>query len=109
MVYDLRAVLSIADGRGTTSYAAILDSRTMQSASEPGRGPGTTWRSRGKGARCTSTSRRGPVLALRVTQAWELDRARVAKLGEQTQEVTGDTVEKSWVGRVIPATALAKR
>ena len=51
LVYDLRAVLRIADGRKESPTAAIIDSRTLQSTPESGGRAGYDGAKRRKGSK----------------------------------------------------------
>ncbi len=98
MVNDLREILRIAEGRKTMPSAAILDSRTMQSTPESGARAGYDGAKRRKGSKVhIAVDTLGHLLALCVTPASDQDRAQVAALCEQVQQVTGDTVELAWV------------
>ena len=90
--------------------AVILDSRTLQSTPESGARAGWYGAKRGKGSKVhIAVDTFGQLLALKVTAANECDRAQVAALAEQVQEVTGGAVELAYVdqGYTGPAAAEA--
>jgi len=98
LVYDLRAVLRIAEGRQEMPTAAIFDSRTMQSTPESGGRSGYDGAKRRKGSKVhLAVDTLGHLLALRVTAADEQDRAQVSELAKRVQEETGETVEIAYV------------
>lgn len=98
IVEDLRVVLRIAQGRSGQPSAAILDSRTLQSSPESGHRAGYDGAKRKRGSKVhIAVDTLGQLLALRVTAANEQDRAQVAALAKQLQEVTGETVELAFV------------
>jgi len=98
LVYDLRAVLRIAEGRQEMPTAAIFDSRTMQSTPESGGRSGYDGAKRRKGSKVhLAVDTLGHLLALRVTAADEQDRAQVSELAKRMQEETGETVEIAYV------------
>jgi transposase len=98
LVYDLRAVLRIADGRQEMPTAAIFDSRTLQSTPESGARAGYDGAKRRKGNKVhLAVDTLGHLLALFVTAADEQDRAQVATLAERVQMETGETVEIAYV------------
>jgi transposase len=98
LVYDLRAVLRIADGRKESPTAAIIDSRTLQSTPESGGRAGYDGAKRRKGSKVhLAVDTLGHLLALCVTAADEQDRAQVSELAKRVQEETGETVEIAYV------------
>ena len=95
---DLRAVLRVAQGREIQPSAVILDSRTLQSSPESGHRAGYDGAKRKRGSKVhIAVDTLGQLLALRVSAANEQDRAQVAALVEQVQEVTGESVEMAFV------------
>ena len=95
---DLRAVLRVAQGRPVQPSAVSLDSRTVPSSPESGQRAGDEGAKRKQGSKGhIAVDTLGQWLALRVTAANEQDRAQVAALVEQVQEVTGETVEMAFV------------
>lgn len=98
LVYDLRSVLRIAEGRQEMPTAAIFDSRTLQSTPESGSRAGYDGAKRRKGNKVhLAVDTLGHLLALFVTAADEQDRAQVAVLAERVQAETGETVEIAYV------------
>jgi transposase len=98
LVEDLREVLRVAQGRAGQPSAVMLDSRTVQSSPESGHRAGYDGAKRKRGSKVHSAvDTLGQLLALRVTAANEQDRAHVAALGAQVQEVTGERVEIAFV------------
>jgi transposase len=98
LVYDLRAVLRITEGRKEQPTAAIFDSRTMQSTVESGSRAGYDGAKRRKGNKVhAAVDTLGHLLALCVTAADEQDRAQVSELAERVQAETGETVEIAYV------------
>src|SRR6187200_676277 len=98
IVEDLRVVLRIAQGRNGQPSAAILDSRTLQSSPESGHRAGYDGAKRKRGSKVhIAVDTLGQLLALRVTAANEQERAQVAALVAQVQEVTGENVEIAFV------------
>jgi transposase len=98
LVYDLRAVLRIAEGRKESPTAAILDSRTLQSTPESGGRAGYDGAKRRKGSKVhLAVDTLGHLLALCVTAADKQDRAQVSELAKRVQEETGETVEIAFV------------
>ncbi len=98
MVHDLRMLMREIDGRNPHPSAAILDSRTVQSSPESGQRAGYDGHKRRKGSKVhIAVDTLGQLLAVLVTPANEQDRAQVAALAEQIQEVTGESVEVAFV------------
>jgi transposase len=98
MVHDLRALLRLAQARKADPTAAILDSRTLQSTPERGERAGYDGAKRKRGSKThLAVDTLGFLLALHVTPANEQDRAQVAELAQEIQEVTGESVELAFV------------
>jgi transposase len=98
LVYDLRAVLRIAEGRKEGPTATIIDSRTLQSTPESRARAGYDGAKRRKGSKVhLAVDTLGHLLALCVTAADEQDRAQVSELAERVQEETGEIVELAYV------------
>ena len=98
MTQDLRRVLRVLDGRHEEPTAAVFDSRTLQSTPESGGRAGYDGAKRRKGGKThMAVDTLGHLLALHVTAADEQDRAQVARLAEDVQAVTGDSVELAFV------------
>lgn len=97
-MHDLRMLLREIAGRAPHPTAATFDSRTLQSSPESGERAGYDGAERRKGSKVhAAVDTLGHLLALIVTPANEQDRAQVAKLAEQVQEVTGEMVEVAFV------------
>jgi transposase len=98
MVHDLRLLLRLAEGRHEQPSAAIFDSRTLQSSPESGERAAYDGAKRRKGSKMhMAVDTLGLLLTLHVTPANEQDRAQVAQLAQQVQEVTGQSVELAFV------------
>jgi transposase len=98
MVHDLRVLLRLAKGRSEQPSAAIFDSRTLQSSPESGARAGYDGAKRRKGSKIhRAVDTLGHLLALHVTPANEQDRAQVAQLAAQVQDVTEQSVEVAFV------------
>jgi transposase len=98
MVHDLRVLLRLAQGCNEQPSAAIFDSRTLQSSPESGDRAGYDGAKRRKGSKMhMAVDTLGHLLALHVTAANEQDRAQVATLAQQVQEVTQQSVEVAFV------------
>lgn len=95
---DLRMLLREIADRAPQPTAAIFDSRTLQSSPESGARAGYDGAKRRKGSKVhMAVDTLGHLLALLVTPANEQDRAQVAALAEQVQEVTGEMVAVAFV------------
>ena len=98
MVHDLRELLRLAEGRKPQPSAAIFDSRTLQSSPESGERAAYDGAKRRKGSKThVAVDTLGHLLALHVTAADQQDRAQVALLAQQVQDVTGETVQVAFV------------
>ena len=98
MSQDLRRILRVLSGRGEEPTAAVFDSRTLQSTPESGGRAGYDGAKRRKGSKThMAVDTLGHLLALHVTAADEQDRRQVAKLAEDVQAATGDSVELAFV------------
>ena len=98
MAHDLRKLLRMLAERAADPSAAILDGRTLQSTPESGERAGYDGYKRKKGSKVhIAVDTLGHLLALKVTPANEQERAQVADLIEDVQEVTGDTVKAAFV------------
>jgi transposase len=98
LTHDLRVLLRVAVGRNEQPSATILDSRTLQSTPESGGRAGYDGGKRKKGSKVhMAVDTLGNLLALHVTPANAQDRAQVARLAEQVQETTGESVELAFV------------
>ncbi len=94
LVHDLRSLLREIAERAPQPSAAIFDARTLQSTPESGARAGYDGHKRRKGSKVhIAVDTLGQLLALLVTPANQQERAQVAELAEQVQQVTGETVE----------------
>jgi transposase len=98
LVHDLRSLLREIADRAPQPSAAIFDARTLQSTPESGARAGFDGHKKRRGSKVhIAVDTLGQLLALLVTPANEQERAQVAKLAEQVQEVTGEAVEVAFV------------
>jgi transposase len=98
MAHDLRVLLRLISGRQSQPTAVILDGRTMQSTPESGARAGYDGYKRRKGSKVhMAVDTLGHLLALKITPANEQERAQVANLVKELQEVTGDKVQVAFV------------
>jgi transposase len=98
IVHDLRMLLRVADGRKEQPSATILDRRTLPSSPESGHRAGDDGAKRKRGSQVhMAVDTLGHVLALQVTPADEQDRAQVAQLTAQGQDVTGEALAVAFV------------
>ncbi len=98
LVHDLRMLLRELVDRAPNPTAIVLDSRTLQSSPESGARAGYDGAKRRRGSKVhMAVDTLGQLLTLVVTPANEQDRAQVAQLAEQVQEVTGESVEVAFV------------
>jgi transposase len=98
MVHDLRRLLRMAEGKEPEPSAAILDGRTLQSTVESGSRAGWDGHKRKRGSKVhLAVDTLGYLLTLLVTPANEQERAQVAQLTEQIQQVTGESVQIAFV------------
>ena len=98
MVHDLRLLLRDLADRAPNPSASVLDSRPLQSRPESGARAGADGAKRRRGSKVhCHVDTLGHLLTLVVTPANEQDRAQVAQLAEQVQEVTGARVEVAFV------------
>jgi transposase len=103
MVHDLRALLRLAVGRSADPTAVILDGRTLQSTPESGGRAGYDGHKRQNGSKVhIAVDTLGYLLALHVTPANEQERAQVAELAQQVQDVTAETVQVAFVDQGYP-------
>ncbi len=109
MVDDLRVILRIAQGKKPQPSAVILDSRTLQSTIESGERAGYDGHKRKQGSKThMAVDTLGYLLSLVVTPANEQDRAQVAALAQEVQEITGETVEIAFVDQGYTGDAAAQ-
>jgi transposase len=98
MADDLRALLREAAGRNPQPTAVVLDGRTLQATPESGHRAGFDGHKHRNGSKLhAAVDTLGHLLAARVTPANEQERAQVAALVEEVQQVTGNTVEVAFV------------
>src|SRR5258708_14478550 len=103
IVDDLRMLLRLAAGHSEDPSAVIMDSRTMQSSPESGTRAGFDGHKSRKASKVHMVvDTLGLVLALHGTPANKLERAQVGLLGQQVQDITGDSVEIAFVDQAIP-------
>ena len=109
MVHDLRMLLRLAQGRKEQPSGVIFDSRTLQSSPESGQRAGYDGAKRRKGSKThIAVDTLGHLLALHVTAADEQDRAQVAQLAQDVQDVTGQSVELVFVDQGYTGDAAAQ-
>ena len=93
LVDDLREVLRVALGKQKMPSAVILDSQTVKSTPESGHRAGYDAGKKVKGTKVhIAVDTLGNLLSVAVTPASEQDRAQVAPLCQDVQDVTGDSV-----------------
>lgn len=93
IAHDLRIMVRLLEGRNEQPSATILDSRTLQSTPESGSRAGFDGAKKKKGTKVhAAVDTLGNLLALAITAANEQDRAQVATLAAQVQDVTGGTI-----------------
>lgn len=98
IAHDLRIIMRVLDDRAEQPSAAIFDARTLQSTPESGGRAGYDGAKRKKGSKVhAAVDTLGNLLALTITAANEQERAQVAVLAKQVQQVTGGTVEVAFV------------
>jgi transposase len=98
IVDDVRMLLRWAADHNADPSAVIIDGRTMQSSPESGARAGFDGPKRRKGSKIHRVvDTLGLLLTLPVTPANEQERAPVALLAQQVQEITGDSVAIAFV------------
>ncbi len=98
IAHDLRMIVRLVQEREAQPTAVVLDGRTLQSTPESGGRAGYDGAKKKKGSKVhAAVDTLGNLLALTVTAANEQERAQVAALAAQVQEVTGGTVEVAFV------------
>ena len=98
LVQDVQSLLREFAGRKGQPTAICLDSRTLQSTPESGARAGYDGAKRRKGSKVhIAVDTLGHLMALTVTAADEGDRAQVAAVAKQVQQVTGDSVDLAYV------------
>jgi transposase len=109
IAHDLRMILRLVDEREAQPTATILDARTLQSTPESGGRAGFDGAKKKNGSKVhLAVDTLGHLLALKVTAANEQERAQVAELTAQLQEVTGGTVEIAFVDQGYTGEDVAK-
>lgn len=110
IAHDLRVILRLVNERDPHPSATILDGRTIQSTPESGARAGYDGAKKKKGSKVhMAVDTMGNLLALKVTAANESEREQVAELAEKVQEVTGGTVEISFVDQGYTGENAAKQ
>jgi len=110
VTHDLRMIVRILADRDAQPSAVILDGRTLQSTPESGGRAGFDGAKKKKGSKVhAAVDTLGNLLALKVTAANEQERAQVADLAAQVQEVTGGTVEIAFVDQGYTGDAAAEQ
>ena len=98
LVHDLRAFVRQAQGRAAQPSAVVLDGRTLQSTPESGERAGFDGHKKKKGSKVhMAVDTLGNLLTLLVTPADEQERAQVAELAREVQDITGNNVEIAYV------------
>lgn len=98
-MYDLRAMIRLAEGREDQPSVVILDSRTLRSNPESGGRADYNGHKETKGSKVhVAVDALGHLLAPGATPATEDERAQVAALCEAVQAATGDSVGVAFVG-----------
>jgi transposase len=98
IVHDWRMLLRLADGRTAQPSATILDRRTLPSSPASGHRAGDDGAKRKRGSKVhMAVDTLGHLLAWPVTPAHAQDRAQVAQLTAQVQEVTAEAIEVAFV------------
>jgi transposase len=98
MADDLRVLLREAAGRDPQPTAVISDGRTLQATPESGHRAGFDGHKMRNGSKLhAAVDTLGHLLAARVTPANQQERAQVAALAAEVQQVTGNTVEVALV------------
>jgi len=98
ITHDLRVIVRLVDERNPQPSAIIFDGRTLQSTPESGSRAGFDGHKMKMGSKVhIAVDTLGNLLALKVTQANEQERAQVGELSAKVQEVTGNNVELAFV------------
>jgi transposase len=96
--HDLRVIVRFLGEREPEPTATIFDGRTLQSTPESGERAGYDGAKKKKGSKVhAAVDTLGNLLALKITAANEQERAQVAELAQQVQEVTANAVEIAYV------------
>ena len=98
VAHDLRIIARVLADRQEQPSAVVLDGRTLQSTPESGGRAGYDGAKKKNGSKVhAAVDTLGNLLALTITAANEQERAQVAELARQVQQVTGGTVEIAYV------------
>jgi transposase len=109
LVHDLRVLIRLGEQRAPQPSAVIIDSRTLQSTPESGARAGWDGAKRRKGSKVHMVvDTLGELLAVAVTPANEQDRAQVADLVAQVQQITGEQVDVAFVDQGYTGRAAAE-
>ena len=96
--HDLREMIRLAIERGPHPTAVILDGRTLQSTPESGGRAGFDGHKKKQGSKVhVAVDTLGHLLTLVTTPANEQERAQVATLAQNVQEVCGQSVQIAFV------------
>jgi transposase len=110
IAHDLRVLVRLLEGRNEQPSATILDSRTLQSTPESGARAGFDGAKKKKGTKVhAAVDTLGNLLALAVTAANEQDRAQVATLATQVQDVTGGTITLAYADQGYTGASAAEQ
>jgi len=110
IAHDLRIIARVLADRDEQPSAVIFDGRTLQSTPESGSRAGYDGAKKKKGSKVhAAVDTLGNLLALTITAANEQERAQVAKLAEQVQQVTGGTVEIAYADQGYTGEAAAEQ
>jgi transposase len=111
MAHDLRLLVRVLlEKRKGQPTAVVIDSRTVQSTPESGARAGYDGHKRRKGSKVhIAVDTLGHLLALKVTAANEQERAQVAELAEQLQQVTQQKVELAFVDQGYTGAEVAEQ
>jgi transposase len=111
MAHDLRSILRLAQARQANPSAVVLDGRTLRSSPESGYRAGFDGHKKIRGSKVhAAVDTLGMLLAVVVTPANEQERAQVANLSKQIQEVTQESVkiafaDQGYTGEIAKAEA----
>jgi transposase len=96
--HDLRQLIRLATNRGSQPTAVIMDGRTLQSTPESGGRAGFDGHKKKRGSKVhAAVDSLGNLLALVATPANEQERAQVAALAREVQEVCQRSVQVAFV------------
>lgn len=110
VAHDLRIIARVLADRQEQPSAVVLDGRTLQSTPESGGRAGYDGAKKKNGSKVhAAVDTLGNLLALTITAANEQERAQVAELARQVQQVTGGTVEIAYVDQGYTGAVAAER